>query len=139
MTIILDGSTTAFYMLNHIAERKDVTVITNSLLTASTAVEYGIKVYSTGGYSENGSPVLVGPYAEETLNKLTADICFISSSALSDDGAVTDINEYENKLRKIIMERVKVKVLLLDNSKKGKLSTHVLCKLSDFDYYFNED
>lgn len=139
MTIILDGSTTAFYMLNHIAERKDITVITNSLLTASTATEYGIKVYSTGGYSENGSPVLIGSYAEETLQKLTADICFISSSSLSNDGDVTDINEHENKLRKIIMERVKVKVLLLDNSKKGKLSTHVLCKLSDFDYYFNED
>lgn len=139
MTIILDGSTTAFYLLNHIVERKNVTVITNSLLTASTAIEYGIKVYSTGGYSENGSPVLIGAYAEETFQKLTADICFISSSSLSNDGDVTDINEQENKLRKIIMERVKVKVLLLDNSKKGKLATHVLCKLSDFDYYFNED
>ena len=139
MTIILDGSTTAFYLLNHIVERKNVTVITNSLLTATTATEYGLKVYTTGGYSENGSPVLIGSYAEETLQKLTADICFISSSSLSNDGDVTDINEHENKLRKIIMERVKVKVLLLDNSKKGKLSTHVLCKLSDFDYYFNED
>ena len=39
-----------------------------------------VKVYSTGGYSENGSPVLIGTYAEETLQKLTADICFISSS-----------------------------------------------------------
>lgn len=139
MTIMLDGSTTAFYMLSHIAERKNVTVITNSLLTASTATEYGIKVYSTGGYSENGSPVLIGAYAEETLNKFTADICFISSFALSDDGIVTDINEYENKLRKTIMERAKIRVLLLDNSKKCRLSTHVLCKLADFDYYFNED
>ena len=83
--------------------------------------------------------MLIGSYAEETLNKMTADICFISSSALSDDGIVTDINEHENKLRKIIMERVKVRVLLLDNSKKGKTSTHILAKLSDFDYYFNED
>jgi DeoR/GlpR family transcriptional regulator of sugar metabolism len=83
--------------------------------------------------------VLIGTYAEETLQKLTADICFISSSSLSSDGDVTDVNEHENKLRKIIMERVKVKVLLMDNSKKGKLSTHVLCKLADFDYYFNED
>lgn len=139
MTVILDGSTTAYYMLEYIAQKNDITIITNSLLTATTATEYGLKIYSTGGFSEYGSPVLIGPYAEETLGKITADIAFISSFALSDNGVVTDCNEYENKIRKIIMERAKIKVLILDNSKKGKSSMHVLCKLSDFDYYFNED
>lgn len=139
MTIILDGSTTAYYLIEHIAKHKDVTIITNSLLTATTATEYGIKTYSTGGYSENGSPVLIGPYSEEMLDKITADICFISSFALSDDGVITDHNEYENKIRKIILKRAKTKVLLLDNSKKGKRSTHVLCNLKDIDFYFNED
>ena len=139
MTVILDGSTTAFYMLPHIAERKDMTVITNSLLTANTATEYGLKVYSTGGYSEQGSPVLIGTYAQETLNKMMADIAFFSSLAISDDGIVSDCNENENKIRKIIIERAKIKVLLMDNSKKHKSSLHVLCSLSDVDYFFSED
>lgn len=138
MTVILDSSTTAFYMLKYIAEHKNMTVITNSLLTATATAEAGINLYSSGGSSVNGSLALTGAYAEETLEKVYADIVFFSSFAISDDGVISDCNEAENKIRKTMLKRAKTKVLLIDKSKFGKMSTHVLCRLDEIDHYFTD-
>ncbi len=139
MTVILDGSTTAFYMVDLIAEKKNITLITNGIYTAQRAIGKGMTVYLTGGRSEGGRPVLTGSYAEEALEKMTADIVFFSSMAMTDDGVVCDCTESENKIRKIMLKIAKTKVLLMDKSKIGKTAQHVLCKSTDVDYVITEE
>ena len=139
MTVILDGSTTAFYMVDYIAEKKNVTLITNGLYTAQRAISKGITVYLTGGRSEGGHPVLTGSYAEEALEKMTADIVFFSSMAMNDDGIVCDCTEAENKIRKVMLKSARVKVLLMDKSKLGKNAQHILCSKSNVDCIITEE
>jgi DeoR family fructose operon transcriptional repressor len=133
MTVILDSSTTAYFLVDFIAEKKNMTLITNGIYTAQRAMAKGICVYLTGGKSEFGRPVLTGSYAEETLEKMNADIVFFLSMAMTDDGMVCDCTESENKIRKIMLTRAKTKVLLMDKSKLGKSAQHVLCKKQDVD------
>ncbi|MBE6576554.1 MAG: DeoR/GlpR transcriptional regulator [Ruminococcaceae bacterium] len=139
MTVILDSSTTAYYMVDLIAEKKNITLITNGIYTAQRAIGKGITVYLTGGRSEGGRPVLTGSYAEEALEKMNADIVFFSSMAMTDSGVICDCTESENKIRKIMLKRASVKVLLIDKSKLGKNAQHVLCSKDDVDHIITEE
>jgi DeoR/GlpR family transcriptional regulator of sugar metabolism len=139
ITVILDSSTTAYYMVDLIAQRNNITLITNGVYTAQKAISKGITVYLTGGRSEGGHPVLTGSYAEETLEKMNADIVFFSSMAMTDDGIICDCTEAENKIRKIMLSRAKTKILLIDKSKLGKNAQHILCSEKDIDYVITEE
>ena len=138
-TVVLDSSTTAYYMVDLIAEKKNITLITNGIYTAQKAIGKGITVYLTGGRSEGGLPVLTGSYAEEALEKMSADIVFFSSMAMTDEGIVCDCTEAENKIRKIMLRCARVKVLLMDKSKLGKNAQHILCSKNDVDYVITEE
>ena len=139
MTVLLDGSTTAYQLVDLLAAKKNITLITNATYTAQRAIEKGITVYLTGGRSEGGSPVLTGSYAEEMLERINADVVFFSSMALTDEGVVCDCTESENKIRRIMLCRAKTKILLMDKSKIGKSAQHVLCTLNELTAMITED
>ena len=96
-------------------------------------------VYVIGGRSIRGMPVLGGSYAEEMLGKLSVDIAFFSSYGIDKNGIVSDTSEEENKMRKIIMERARINVLMLDRSKIGRSAMHVLCSVKDVDHFITND
>lgn len=138
MTVILDDSTTAYYLLEHLARYKNVSVFTNNLTTAAKAIELGLKTYTVGGVSANGTVVMTGSYAMEMLDRIYADVCFFSSFALSDDGEISDCTEEANEVRKKMLERSAVTVFLCDASKFHTHAAHLLCRVSDVDYVFSD-
>ena len=136
MTIILDGSSTALYMLPYIAELHKPIVFTNNMYTAQKSIEKGIRTYCTGGTSENNSCVLTGLLAENNIRNIGADIVFFSSMALSDDGLITGCNEHETTLRKLMIANSGLSVFLCDSSKLHSRSIFPLCPMADIDYVF---
>lgn len=136
MTIILDGSSTALYMLPYIEALHKPIVFTNNMYTAQKSIEKGIRTYCTGGTSENNSCVLTGLLAENSIRNIGADIVFFSSMALSDDGIITGCNEHETTLRKLMIDSSKLSVFLCDSSKLHSRSIFPLCPVADIDYVF---
>ncbi len=132
-TILLDGSTTAAFLLPHIAKYKTVTLYTNSLLTALSAIELGIHTHVLGGSSKNGSAALTGEETYRALEKLTADILFFSSQALDADGIISDSNAEENYLRERMLAHARMSVFLCDKSKRGIRATYTLSTLEQID------
>ena len=59
-TIMLDGSSTAGFLIPHIAKHKNIVLFTNNMITAMNAINYGIKTHCIGGSSVNNSAVLAG-------------------------------------------------------------------------------
>ena len=136
MTIILDGSSTALYMLPFIEALHNPVVFTNNMYTAQKSIEKGIKTYCTGGTSENNSCVLTGLLAENNIKNISADIVFFSSMALSDEGIITGCNEHETTLRKIMIANSNLSVFLCDSSKLHTRSTFTLCHMDEIDYVY---
>lgn len=134
MTIILDGSTTALYMLPHIQTLHNPIVFTNNMYTAQKSIERGIKTYCTGGTSENNSCVLTGFIAENSIKNIYADIVFFSSMALADNGIIYGCNEFETMLRKAMIASSKMSVFLCDSAKLHSRSIFTLCSMNDIDY-----
>lgn len=138
-TVLIDSSTTCYYLAEALASYNEITVFTNNIDTASKCIEMGINTYVIGGRSVRGMPVLAGSYAEDMLEKINADITFVSSYGVDENGVVTDPSEEENRMRKIMLRRGRIKVLLLDHSKLGRSSVHKLCTVDDLDYMFTDD
>ena len=132
-SILLDSSTTATFLLPYIAKLKEVTLFTNNLSTAMSAIELGIHTHCLGGHSVGGGVALSGTETFRALSEISADIVFFSSQSLSKDGIISDSTEEENYVRSLMLSRAETKVFLCDSSKFSKTSTYKLCTLEVVD------
>ena len=115
--IMLDASTTAFYILPLLTSFKKILIITNGAKTALEAVSMGIRTICTGGEMTLESFSYIGPDAEATLGRYNADIAFFSCRGISDDGVATDNSIMENNMRRIMIKNSKESYILCDKSK----------------------
>lgn len=119
-TIILDASTTALWVAKHLIDRRDLTVVTNSIQTVmELAGRPGINVICTGGNLRDRILAFAGPLAERAISGYYVDKVFISGKGLSPDGGLTDSNELEVELKKAMLGAAKEKIALVDSSKLG--------------------
>ena len=133
--IFLDGSTSAFYIAEYLKEFKNIRVITNGVDTLSLLSKNNILAYSTGGQISLQNPsVLVGRYAEDTIQNFYADIAFFSAQSMDNDGIIYDCFEEEIFLRRAMIKNAKTKIFLCDSTKIGKTSPYRLCSVRDIDY-----
>lgn len=87
-TVFLDQSTTTEYMTEFLAEKKDITVITNNMAIASRLSEYGKEVICLGGRIIEPPSMLGGADTVETAAKYRVDKMFFSTSYVSEDGKI---------------------------------------------------
>ena len=75
--LILDSGTTTTAIARTLRNFRNLTIITNAVNIAAELAGTGVEVILTGGTLRNNSFSLVGPIAEETLRRLSADILFL--------------------------------------------------------------
>lgn len=136
--IMMDASTTAFHLLPHLTQFKNILIITNGAKTALEAASMGIKTICTGGEMTLESFSYVGPDAESTLSKYNADVAFFSCRGVSEDGLATDNSILENSMRQIMIKNSKKSYLLCDSSKLNKVYLNTLCSTKDLDGLISE-
>ena len=138
--IFLDGSTSAYYIAEYLAEFNDLRVVTNGIDTLSLLSKNNISAYSTGGRISNANrSVLVGEKAINDVCSYHADIAFFSASSVQENGEVFDCFEEENVIRSYMLKNATKKVLLCDNTKFGKSGQFRLCSVSDIDYIVTDE
>ena len=133
-TILLDSSTTATFLLPHIAKYRNMTMFTNNLSTALHAIELGINTHCLGGQAIHGSVALSGSETFTALDNLFVDILFFSSQSLDSNGIISDSTEEENYVRKRMLKASKTTVFLCDCEKFNTTATYRLCHLNHVDY-----
>ena len=133
MSIILDGSTTAGFLVPYIAKHKNITLYTNNMITAINALNHGISVHCIGGRSVNGSAVLSGEESYKAINNINTDVVFFSSYGLDINGVITDPTAEENYLRSLMIANAKQSVFLCDSEKFNKKSLYTLTSLDEID------
>ena len=131
--IMLDGSTTAGYLVPYIAKHKNIVLYTNNMITAMNAVENGIDTHCIGGSSVKKSAVLSGEEAYRAVKSVTADILFFSSQSLDEKGIISDSTAEENYLRSLMMENARKTVFLCDSEKFGLRSSYILTSINNVD------
>ena len=132
-SIMLDSSTTAGFLIPHIAKLRDVTVFTNNMITAVNAVNFSIDTHCLGGHAIGGNAVLSGEDTYAAISRLRPDILFFSSQCIDRDGLITDPTPEENYARRLMLESARKRVFLCDSGKFGSRSLYVLTSVEDID------
>jgi DeoR family L-fucose operon activator len=124
--IILDASTTAWYMAQHLPNRPLI-VITNSLKVAmELSTKDKIQVISTGGQLSPRSLSSVGPLAERSLDHYHVDKAFLSCKGLHLGRGISESNEQQALIKRKMISIADHVTILADYSKMGTQAlTHV--------------
>ncbi|MBQ9805077.1 MAG: DeoR/GlpR transcriptional regulator [Clostridia bacterium] len=132
-SVMLDGSSTAGFLVPYIAKHKDMILFTNNMNTAITAVSYGIATHCIGGASVNCSAVLSGTQAYAAVEGIHPDILFFSSKSLDADGWIYDPIPEENYIRTLMLKNARCRVFLCDSAKFGSTSLYRLTSIEEID------
>ncbi len=133
MVLMLDGSTSAYHLVPYLSRFKDILVVTSGAKTAVSLAEANIRTFCTGGQMIIHSFSYIGEQAERFVRHINADLLFFSCNGLSDDGHMTERKLEEASMRRVMFERCKKKILLLDSSKFGKTAFYNMGSVSEID------
>lgn len=128
--IFIDASSTALQLSEFISQKKDVTVVTNSIPLSMILKKKGIKTYCTGGEIQENSFACSGCFAEDFADSFNFDIVFFSCYCVTDGGIIADTSLPETSLRKSVLKNSKLSVFLCDSTKFGKTAPHNLMPVS---------
>lgn len=119
----LDASTTALEISKKIKDKKNITVVTNSIEIAIELSDIqDITVILLGGTVRKSSLSLIGPSVAKMLEDVYIDKTFLSSKAISFDEGLTDAIVEEGLTKKELIKRSKDIYVVIDHSKLCKTS-----------------
>jgi DeoR family deoxyribose operon repressor len=132
--IIIDAGTTTKYVAKYIPDNLPLTVLCytlNALLELHQ--KNACKIIFAGGYFHKNTQMCESTEGLKLINKVRSTKSFVAAAGVSKDLGVTTPNHYEMETKTAVMSNSLSKILLVDSSKFGKISSTFYAKLSDFD------
>ncbi len=131
LTMGLTGGTTTSEVARIIADRVDLTIITNALNVATElALRPRLKIIVTGGVSRPQSYELVGPLADQTLTGLHMEVAVVGVDGISADAGLTTHDEVEAHTNRAMIARASRVMVVADGSKVGRVLLARICPTS---------
>lgn len=130
LVLILDSGTTTTAIARALRKFQNLTIITNAVNIAAELAGTPVEVILTGGTLRKNSFSLVGPIAEETLRRLSADILFLGVDGFDVHYGLSTPNLLEAKVNRVMVEIAKKTVAVCDSSKFGRRSLSLISPTS---------
>ena len=132
--IMVDSSSTSLYLIKKLKDKKNLTVITNSVrILLELADMQNWTVLSTGGVLKKGALSLTGSSAEKMIGAYHVDTAICSCKGLDMTLGVTDSNENDSIIKQAMLSSAEHRILALDSEKFDKKSFVKVCDLVDID------
>jgi DeoR family fructose operon transcriptional repressor len=118
--VLVDGGPIAGYLAEELKLKKDITVITNSVVVFDTLNRApGITLISTGGTVRSQTQMLVGPTAEGALKELRADKLFLMVSGITLDFGLSHHTISEVTIKQAMIRSARDVIVLADHTAFG--------------------
>ena len=131
-TLMIDGGTTTLQVAKNIKHKRNLIIVTNAVNLAMELQESNeMETILVGGTLRKKTFVLVGPLAEEALDKFRADKVILGMSALSVKEGLFTANPLEAKLKKTMIRSGGELIAVADSSKIGKSAFVFIAPVSD--------
>ncbi len=132
--IMLDSSSTAIYIVRKLKNRKNLTVITNSVeILLELADKSDWTVFSTGGILKEGALSLTGSSAEKMISSYHVDTAICSCKGVDIALGITDSNEKDSQIKQAMYSSAERRILAADSGKFDRKSFVKVCGFSDID------
>ncbi len=132
VSVILDSGTTTLVLAELLTERKDITLITNSITAANVMAATNVPTIVVGGNLFGDFYALVGPETEDYFSSITADILFLATTGIRRD-ELTTMTPFQNSLKRKMVQCAQKVVLLADESKFKVNGIMGFAKFSEID------
>ena len=128
--VILDSGTTTTAIARACRQFRSLTVITNATNIAQELAGTSVEVLLTGGTLRKNSFSLVGPLAEESLRRLSADLLFLAVDGFDVRYGLTTPNLLEARVNRAMAEAARRTIVVCDSSKFGRRSLSLIIPAS---------
>jgi DeoR/GlpR family transcriptional regulator of sugar metabolism len=137
--IFINASSTALQMLPYIRDKR-VTVITNHVQAIYTDHSPKVTIILTGGEIRERQEALVGEFAADTLEHITAKKSFLGCSGLSTKTGITTKHLNEVNINHLMLCRVNGPTYILaDHTKIGKDSRFVSDSMKQLQHIITDE
>ncbi|MBR3764061.1 MAG: DeoR/GlpR transcriptional regulator [Clostridia bacterium] len=131
--IFIDSGTTTVEMIDHLKERRELTIITNNVEAIIRALPYeNITIIALPGQLRRKTHSLTGDDAVRYLRRFNVRTAFIAATGVSSHG-VTNSSPMEFEIKKCAVESAEKTVLLIAGGKFGVTGLMTFAQLKDFD------
>ena len=130
--VYLDSSSTVILGLENLLLKKDVTVVTNSLIIAQKCMQYDCDVLIAGGHVIKTGSRTYDYFATSMIDSLCIDLAIIGSEGLKDAKGITT-SYSELGFKKHVVQQAKKVLVVCDSSKFEQSSSYVFCKYDEVD------
>ena len=137
--IYIDTGSTTVGIIDNLADKKNVTVITNSVSVIIKALNLdNIRLIAIPGLLDRKVAALIGPQAVESLKNYNINKAFLTCTAFSIKGGVMNSTPEEYTIKQTAMSNSMEVYLLADKDKFGKHSLMTYAQIGDFDYFITD-
>ena len=139
-TVVITSGTTTQAMAEFLLRKKNLTVVTNSvLLCADLAAGQGIELFMLGGKVRNGNFSVSGPISIENLSVFNPDKTIIGIGGISLEKGLTDHRMDETLLTRSCLKAAGVTIGLADHSKFGTVTSYTIGPARMIQYLVTSD
>lgn len=129
-SIFLDASTTALELARHVSDRRELTVITNSLRSAEELVTFpNLTVIMPGGIVRREAFSLVGMWSADLIQQFNIGRAFMGARGFTLKEGLTDVNPDEVALKRAIVNVAHEVVALVDHTKWNQVALASFCNV----------
>ena len=120
--IFLDASSTALVLAHALRLRRDLTILTHSLVVAQSMLDAsGVTVVMTGGTLQRETVSLMGTDGLAILRKYNLKTGFFGAHGLSFPEGMTDVSAGEAEVKRQVVALCRQVVALIDATKWGRI------------------
>ncbi|MFX3618914.1 MAG: DeoR/GlpR family DNA-binding transcription regulator [Sporolactobacillus sp.] len=134
-SLVVDSSSTTLAAIHELyKQKKNLTILTNSIEALRLGSTNDQQIISTGGILRPLSYSLVGAHAITTLNQYNVDTAIIGCKGITLTEGITESNNYDLDVKKVMIERASKVIVVADHDKFDHVSLLNLLPLNRIDY-----
>lgn len=132
--ILISSGTTSYYMVRHLKNKKDITVITNNIFVIIEALNYdNIKLIVLGGDIHKSTNSIIGLEALVSLEKMNTHKVFLGTNGLSINTGFTNSSNFEVEIKKAMVKASDKIIVMADHTKFDVVSLYTFLGFKDVD------
>jgi len=133
-SLAIASGTTTLELVKALENKKNLTIITNSIDAAVAAMENeSTTVYILGGKVRRNGLSISGTLTNELMSEFRVDKLFFCGGGISVENGITDYHVEESMLTKTMARVSRTKIALMDYSKFALTGMKKICDIQDLD------
>lgn len=130
-TVFLSSGTTVLEAARHVRDRRQLTVITNSLLVINMLADAPeVTLIGLGGTLRRSEMSLIGHLTEQALNEVRADKVILGIRGVDVEHGLTNADLQETMIDRAVLKMAREIIVVADSTKLGRASLARVAPLS---------